>query len=377
MCETRLWGLTAEERQRRVFARAGVHDVVSANKQLDPGRPVVLIRAEYVLEERLVKALVAKPGVLLYRDGSNDGTFDAVAARVPAARLNEVKSFLETGSFTDLASVPQDLLPETPEQLGPTYNVELRKRQAPFCHSLELESLSQIEKDTFKAVYKGATDFVTKYWWPWPARHVTRWAAERRISPNSITSVSLVFVLIAFGLFWEGYFLLGCLAGWFMTFLDTVDGKLARVTLTSSQWGNIYDHAIDLIHPPFWYWAWWHGVSPMVAPEVQGPLDLALQVIVVGYVLGRIFELIFIRGFGFEMHVWRPVDFAMRSITARRNPNLFLLMVFALFSQPVLGFYAVALWTVVCLVFHAVRILQAARLKRQGGAVRSWMMDPA
>ena len=43
-----------------------------------------------------------------------------------------------------------------------------------------------------------------------------------------------------------------------MTFLDTVDGKLARVTLTSSPFGNVLDHSLDLIHPPFWYWAWGH-----------------------------------------------------------------------------------------------------------------------
>ena len=45
-----------------------------------------------------------------------------------------------------------------------------------------------------------------------------------------------------------------------MTFLDTVDGKLARVTLRSSPFGNVYDHSIDLIHPPFWWWAWIVGL---------------------------------------------------------------------------------------------------------------------
>src|SRR3546814_2416912 len=48
-----------------------------------------------------------------------------------------------------------------------------------------------------------------------------------------------------------GGFWTGLAAAWIMTFLDTVDGKLARVTLASSRWGNAYDHGIDLIHPPF------------------------------------------------------------------------------------------------------------------------------
>ena len=32
-----------------------------------------------------------------------------------------------------------------------------------------------------------------------------------------------------------------------MTFLDTVDGKLARCTIASSKLGNIFDHGIDLV----------------------------------------------------------------------------------------------------------------------------------
>ena len=61
--------------------------------------------------------------------------------------------------------------------------------------------------------------------------------------------------------FWLGEWALGFLTGWLMTFLDTVDGKLARTTMTYSWWGNIYDHGIDLIHPPFWYWAWFVGLG--------------------------------------------------------------------------------------------------------------------
>ena len=38
-----------------------------------------------------------------------------------------------------------------------------------------------------------------------------------------------------------------------MALLDTVDGKLARVTLTSSKWGNVFDHGIDLVAPPVWW----------------------------------------------------------------------------------------------------------------------------
>ena len=142
-----------------------------------------------------------------------------------------------------------------------------------------------------------------------------------------------------------------------MTFLDTVDGKLARTTMTYSAWGNIYDHGIDLIHPPFWYWAMYTG---LLANGVSHPwLFPALIVILVGYVLGRVTEGIFMRRYGFHIHVWRPVDAFMREITARRNPNLLIFMICTLFGAPLWGVILVAAWTLICVPFHMVRLAQA------------------
>jgi phosphatidylglycerophosphate synthase len=67
-------------------------------------------------------------------------------------------------------------------------------------------------------------------------------------------------MLLATWLFWQGHLLPGLIPAWGMTFLDTVDGKLARTTMTSSRWGNLFDHGVDLLHPPFWWLAWWHGI---------------------------------------------------------------------------------------------------------------------
>ena len=132
-----------------------------------------------------------------------------------------------------------------------------------------------------------------------------------------------------------------------MTFLDTVDGKLARVTLRSSPFGNVYDHSIDLIHPPFWWWAWIVGL-PAAGFALADP-GLVLTVIVAGYVLQRIEEGVFIACFGIEMHIWQRFDSRFRLITARRNPNLLLLTASVLVGRPDLGIVAVAVWTAVSL----------------------------
>jgi phosphatidylglycerophosphate synthase len=184
-----------------------------------------------------------------------------------------------------------------------------------------------------------------------------------------------VLVLLALWLFTIGQFELGVIAAWLMTFLDTVDGKLARVTLTSSKWGNVFDHGIDLIHPPFWYFGWYLGIVQLGHGSAW--LVIALWIVVVGYVMGRLQEGFFLWRFKVEIHAWQPLDSAFRLFTARRNPNLAIMTVAVFAGRTDLGFLAVAVWTLLSLAFHFARIGQAMRLKARGEPVQSWLMERA
>ena len=115
--------------------------------------------------------------------------------------------------------------------------------------------------------------------------------------------------------------------------LDTVDGKLARCTGASSKWGNVFDHGIDLVHPPFWWWAWEHGLAAYGRPLEPVYATMVLWVIVGGYVAQRAIEGLSIQRFdGMEIHVWRRLDSRFRLITARRNPNMVILVAALLFG---------------------------------------------
>jgi phosphatidylglycerophosphate synthase len=149
-----------------------------------------------------------------------------------------------------------------------------------------------------------------------------------------------------------------------MTFLDTVDGKLARVTLTSSRLGDVLDHGLDLVHPPFWWWAWGAGIGWQAHP--------ATWIVIGGYFVGRALEGAFLAAFGFETHSWRPIDTLFRTVTARRNPNLILLTVATAAGQPALGMLLVAGWTLASLAFHGLRLAQAALSRRRGERIEPW-----
>ena len=158
------------------------------------------------------------------------------------------------------------------------------------------------------------------------------------------------------GLYWPGV----ATAFGFMV-LDTVDGKLARCTGQSSKWGNIFDHGLDLVHPPFWWWAWANGLNSCADPFEPVYEWLIICAIVGGYVVQRVIEGIFMRKYGMHIHVWRKIDSKFRLITARRNPNMVILVFSLIRGKPDTGLELVALWTIVSLIFHAVRLAQAMR----------------
>jgi phosphatidylglycerophosphate synthase len=355
-----IWGMSSEQRLHRLFKRVGIADDAGA------GASQVLVRADFVTDEALIRDLAAAPRTCLTTE---DGT-SLVAVHAPAAEVAAAEQALTENRP---AALPEGYRLTGPKALSGSYNAKLRKRAVPLLEHLTATNVGAIEARMFTGAYKGATDLVTKYVWPRPALAVTRWCARAGISPNTVTWVSLGCVIAAFWLFWQGAFIAGLAFAWMMCFLDTVDGKLARCTLTSTKLGDVFDHGIDLVHPPFWYYAWGVGLSGItLTPEIA----ILVGVIIAGYVIGRLQEGFFIWRFGLEIHIWRPIDTWFRLITARRNPNLILLMIFAFVGRPDLGLWAVAVWTVVSLAFHFLRIGQAEIATRRG-PIASWLAEPA
>ncbi|MDY0883140.1 CDP-alcohol phosphatidyltransferase family protein [Dongia soli] len=371
-----LWGIDSQERLRRAFKRAGiaVTGQSAGGGVAGTEQPTLLIRADHVYEESVIRALIRNPSHLLVTDAGVP-----VAAHIaPGGDIDAAAALLQSEATVASGALPAGLSTVVdPAALASTYNHALRKRARPYVLPLTPETVPAIEHRMFHGAYKGVTDFVTKYVWPVPAMAVTRWCARLSISPNMVTTVSFLCVLAAMSLFWHGQFLAGLAAAWMMCFLDTVDGKLARVTLTSTKFGDVFDHGIDLLHPPFWYYAWFVGQGAVIGGSGQDALQTAaLWIIIAGYVLGRGQEGLFIWLYRIEIHTWRPIDSWFRLITARRNPNLFILTIAALIDRPAEGFLAVAAWTIVSFLFHCWRIAQAGWQRMMGHRPCSWLTEP-
>lgn len=349
----RIWGLSLEERLRRSLTRAQPHSA-------DAGR-AWLFRSDYVLDERLIRGLETHSDVVLVDPTTRPAT--AVAAHVPTELADAVAAWLRgEAPARELA-----LRTASPADIAARADPALRKAGPPVLARVSPANARAVEAALFDAAYKGATDLVTKWVWPLPARAVTGWLARRRVSPNWVTGASWLLAAIATLAFASASWVAGLFAAWTMTFLDTVDGKLARVTLRTTRSGHVLDHGLDLLHPPFWYagWAWGLGAG-------IGWLPAATAVVVGGYCVGRLLEGAFLLAFGIETHSWRRLDSHFRTVTARRNPNLLLLSGGTAMGHPEFGFAAVAVWTAISLAFHAVRLLQAGWCRFRGEPIRPW-----
>ena len=350
---TRLWGLTAEERLRRIARAQGLE--VREDGEL-------LVNLAYAFDPSWLKLASAKPGLAITRGGV------PVLAHAGADR-DGIKRAMEQQSPLP-GAMGEMLAWEEADGLG---NEELRKKERPFLERLAPETVPALERASYFGAYKGVTDLLTKYLWPEWALVLTRWAARIGMSPNQVSLIGAILCLLATWLFYEGHYWPGLAAGLAFMVLDTVDGKLARCTITSSKTGEAIDHGIDLVHPPFWWWAWGVGLHAYGRPLAQDLFWWTLAVIVGGYVVQRLIEGAFILRFGMHIHVWRRFDSRFRLVTARRNPNMVILLAFLAAGRPDWGLVAVAAWTLASLGVHTIQLAQAVAARAAGRPVVSWL----
>jgi len=379
-----LWGLSSSQRIRRELewelssqkgkdpglVSAGTIEFADDLQQVPADGEVVLFRGDYLYDVRIITNLIGAANTLL--QVNKDGERVTVAAHTGAAAATKVMECLQ-GKDQEL---PGKFNTEMPDTLVPQTQIRLKKAHAAFVLPINKENSHDLERHLFKTAYKGITDLVTKWVWPTPARSVTRLCVRLGLRPNHVTALSWVLAILAGLLFYHGEFVPGLLAGWLMTFLDTVDGKLARVTVTSSPMGNYFDHLLDLFHPPFWYLAWGLGLASFDPAVLKVDMSTMITLIFVGYIAGRLVEGAFkhwVANIG--IFSWRPVDSINRLITARRNPCLILLTVSLLPGRPDLGLEAVALWTLASSLFLLVRLAMGAYTRVTSGPLQSWLTE--
>ena len=325
--------------------------------------PLLVLEADAVIDSRLLHHLAGLTGSWVAR-GEAEQTA-VLRLEGDGAPLNSID--VSARSLPELATklLRQGRAQELHLREVPSHIRKLRRDLPVYLFRIaDPAGRDRAERFLFWSNYKGSTDFFTKYVYPplvWRAvRPLARW----RVHPNVISLFNVGITFLAVPLFAQGYWLAGFTLAYTMSVLDSVDGKLARLTFRASKLGDILDHGLDIIHPPLWYfaWAWALGAGDSAAPVMQFAVWMA-----VFYVLDRIVAGLFSARVGRSIHGCTPFDERLRTWISRRNINVPFFMLGLLLGFPVAAFGLIVAWQVVSLGLHALRLAQFWNRKESAG----------
>lgn len=234
---------------------------VSLDDTLRAG-PVVLLSGHGIYDDRILERLLAATTEL--RFVSANGVENLTAATVYLTVPQSVDSALAKSIRITPSSLNQI----------PRYVRFLRKNITPQMQAVsEGTDLRALERRLFRDTFKGGLELVAIYGYQPLVRELTRWVSRSFITPNLITSIAVVMRFGAMPLMAAGWLGTGLAFAAVFIILDSLDGKLARMTYRFSDTFDKIDHWGSLPARMGWYvcLAWglsggqWHGRFIVVA----------------------------------------------------------------------------------------------------------------
>ncbi|WP_374652950.1 CDP-alcohol phosphatidyltransferase family protein [Dongia sp.] len=311
---------------------------------LAQGEALLVTDAASLADARLYRYLADRHGSCAVRANK------AAIARVEPTDAAKILSAPTLDAATgNLEEVSQDDFP--------AFVAKLRRALPYYLFSVTNAALRrQTEKFLFWSNYKGSTDFFTKYVYPPLVWMMVPPLARARIHPNTVTIVSIVLTILAVPLFAAGHFWWGFACAYGMSVLDSVDGKLARLTFTDSAIGNVLDHGLDIVHPPFWYFGWAVGLlGGWAAASGMAPLWQAAWWMLALYILDRLILAVYRAKFKRGLHTHAAMDAFVRTFISRRNINLPLFTIAYVAGWGVEAFYFIVFWQALTCAYHGAR----------------------
>lgn len=331
-------------------------DVVRTREQLEHvlsgcKKGVVALEGDGIYDDRVLEKLLSETRPAWYVN-------DAVNREPLAIRLSaemtvaladspiSLKAFLEQQAASSS-------LERIPVQRMNSYIRDLRQRVVPFLTRLTSRAaIREIENDMYEKTFKGSMDFIATYIYRIPVRGLVRLFAPTVVTPNHITALSILCSFLAIPLFATGWLWTGLAVAFTFIICDSLDGKLARLTIRYSKFAGFIDTRTSTPFVSLYYLAWgWHLSGGDFA---TWPAKAALAMFVIVY-LDKLVSSRFARTFHRSLFDFRPWDARFHLVAGRRTINLFIMTVGCSFQRPDVALYVMTAWMSVTLLWHASR----------------------
>lgn len=331
----------------------------------DKGESVLVLNADHLYDNRVLSALV--------EGETNRKVIDSESrecCRLLVANTCLLNHLTESWYDSDALWSKLDVTSETLcskfdiREMNP-YVVNLRRSLSAWWLILDSDQkVVQAEALLIDASQKGTLDFPAEFIHPPLENRATKWVSASTVTPNQVTTLTVLLAFLGAGLMVSGYLVTGLIIGFIVGILDGVDGKLARVTVRCTEFGDRYEHILDVIYELTWYWAIGWMLSNSGAEAVH---YVSSAVITLFYLLDKAATGMFKSKRGKELFDYAPIDRIFRRIGARRNTNVLLLLIGTAIGMAGETFILVTIWTVVTAGFHWTRAIWLLSKSRSVG----------
>ena len=200
----------------------------------------VVVGADLLIDQRLLAWLMAQTSDVML--STRPGELPEAAAFLRAKSLDAVSA-----QAAGVNVVAAGSLPAYWEAMHGEVPLHLRQIQT----EPEAEEAWQILLDY---IQRRTLELPALYFDPFFENLLVRRLAPTAITANQVTLATTVLGFVVAALYFAGWLRVGVLLAIFVEVLDGVDGKLARITRTTSKAGE-YEHVLDFFYENSWYLA--------------------------------------------------------------------------------------------------------------------------
>jgi CDP-L-myo-inositol myo-inositolphosphotransferase len=223
-----------------------------------------------------------------------------------------------------------------------TYDSGLRKELRPWWIDIDTkEDLKEAEALILEAISKNPSDLLACYVHKPIENKLVAFISNFNITANQLTIVVNILAYIVTTLFFLGYLLPGSILAFVVGIVDGLDGKLARVKLSTSRLGSL-EHSFDLLFE----FSWFIGLSWALFVSTQSVIPLILCIFIILFIAfyRHIYDQ-FRRAMGRSLDDSGGFERIFRRVAGRRN----------LYNIPILlsVLLKVPLYSLVFIVFHS------------------------
>ena len=310
------------------------------------GERFIVVAADLLIDERLIAWLAAQNADVMLSARAGERPKTAAALSVAALEAASAEA-------AHVNVVAADSLPAYWESMHGEVPLHLRRIAS--------------ERDVEEA-WPLLLDYIQRRTLELPAQYFDPFfenAIVRRLAPTAITAnqVTLVTTALGFGvalLYLTGWLRLGVLLAIFVEVLDGVDGKLARITRTTSKAGE-YEHILDF----FYENAWWLALGRFLSTHGSSiAWTAALAMVAFDLTDNVVYSIADVR-WGRSVDNATPFLSRFRLIAGRRNIYTWMLLPGFFLGAPALSFYLAVAWAGFTSAIHARWALAEARASRR------------